>query len=103
MAPNELSPLGLHCLPFGFQHFTETPISNNEHIQNEGWKSPIHKYKGKRVNNHTSIYIQVYRKKNPIYMFSMTMAKCLLCKKSRAKETAAYFGLKPIYCELDQI
>ena len=33
MAPNGLSPLNLHCLPFSFQHFSETPISNNEHIQ----------------------------------------------------------------------
>ena len=48
-AHNEPSHLNLHCLPFRFQFFTDTPICNNGHIQIQGWKSTIHKYKGETI------------------------------------------------------
>ena len=49
VAHPELSHHYLHCLPFHFLVQTENPICINGHVQIQGWKSPLWKFKDERV------------------------------------------------------
>ena len=44
----------LHCLPFCYTFLNETPISNNEHVQIQRWKSPCQKLGCERVRYYES-------------------------------------------------
>ena len=51
--PTEISHQELHCLLFCFLSKTETPICINSSVQIQGWKSPLQKLRGERVNLQT--------------------------------------------------
>ena len=48
-ARHEPSHQDLHCLPFRFRFYTETPICFSGHVQIQGWNSPLEKFRDKRV------------------------------------------------------
>ena len=49
-ARNEPSHQDLHCLPFCFSVYTETPLFNEGPAQIQRWKRPLQELGGERVN-----------------------------------------------------